>query len=297
MNADYVDVLFGRQSFKIPSRVTGIDGHVYIVEEQIGSGGNAVVCQCVAERDGAIYAIKFLTSSKDANRLPRFQLETRITERLAAARHDHLVRFITSGVTVSQAFDRRRNRKVSSDMPFFIMERAAKTLREFLATSDEPVPQEIYYAQFRGLVGALETLHQHTIHRDIKPENILILGERWAISDFGLCEPIDVDQRSDLTRIGEIPGPRFWLSPEANNRSVGVQEDICSASDVFQLAAVFWWVVTRRHPSGILTREDWTGADCLFDPISKALQHSLRRRYENARQFSQAVVRAIDEVR
>src|SRR5438874_6622958 len=60
-------------------------------------------------------------------------------------------------------------------------------------------------------------------------------------------------------------------------------EEISSASDVFQLAAVFWWVVTRRHPSGILTREDWTGAERLFGPVSKALQHSLSRRYEKDR--------------
>lgn len=295
MIVDYVDVLFGRQSFKIPSRVKGSDGHVYVVEDQIGSGGNAVVCQCSSERDGAIYAIKFLASSKDASRLPRFLLETRIIENLAAARHDHLVRFVASGVAASLAFDRRKQRQVSVQMPFFIMERASKTLREFLAATG-PVAQEIYYAQFRGLVGALEILHEHAIHRDIKPDNILILGERWAISDFGLCEPIDNDPERDLTRIGEIPGPRFWLSPEANNKSVGLPEEICSASDVFQLAAVFWWVVTRRHPSGILTRDDWTGADRLFDPISKALQHSLQRRYQSASDFKRAVVNAIDEV-
>lgn len=295
MTVDYVDVLFGRQSFKIPSRVKGSDGRFYMVEDQIGSGGNAVVCQCASERDGAIYAIKFLASSKDANRLPRFLLETRIIEKLTAARHDHLVRFIASGVAEAVSFDRRRQRNVSVEMPFFIMERASRTLREFLAATG-PVAQEIYYAQFRGLVGALEILHEHAIHRDIKPDNILVVGERWAISDFGLCEPVDSDPGKDLTRIGEIPGPRFWLSPEANNRSVGLEEEICSASDVFQLAAVFWWVVTRRHPSGILTREDWTGAERLFGPISKALQHSLQRRYQSASDFSRAVVNAIDEV-
>lgn len=295
MSGDYVDLVFGRHGFKVPSKVKASDGHVYVVEEQIGSGGNAVVCQCTDERDGTVYAIKFLTSSKDASRLPRFQLETRIIEKLTAARHDHLIRFVASGEANSLSYDRRRRQRVSTVIPFFVMERASNTLRGFLAASSEPVAREIYFAQFRGLVGALEILHGHAIHRDIKPDNILVVGERWAISDFGLCEPIGDDGGKDLTRIGEIPGPRFWLSPEANNRSVGVQEEISSASDVFQLAAVFWWVVTRRHPSGILTREDWTGADRLFGPISKALQHSLSRRYESATQFGEAVIQAIDE--
>jgi serine/threonine-protein kinase len=295
MSGDYVDLVFGRHGFKVPSKVKASDGHVYVVEEQIGSGGNAVVCQCTDERDGTVYAIKFLTSSKDASRLPRFQLETQIIEKLTAARHDHLIRFVASGEANSLSYDRRRRQRISTVMPFFVMERASNTLRGFLAASSEPVAREIYFAQFRGLVGALEILHGHAIHRDIKPDNILVVGERWAISDFGLCEPIGDDGGKDLTRIGEIPGPRFWLSPEANNRSVGVQEEISSASDVFQLAAVFWWVVTRRHPSGILTREDWTGADRLFGPISKALQHSLSRRYESATQFGEAVIQAIDE--
>lgn len=296
MQAEYIDVLFGKRGFKVPSKVKGSDGHVYVVEEQIGSGGNAVVCQCTDERDGMIYAIKFLAHTRDVNRLPRFQLETRLIEKLTHARHDHLIKFMASGEAQSHYFDPKRRQNVPFTMPFFVMERATMTLRSFLASSPGPVAQEIYNAQFRGLVGALELLHEHAIHRDIKPENILVVGERWAISDFGLCEPVEDVAEKDLTRAGEIPGPRFWLSPEANNRSVGLQESISAASDVFQLAAVFWWVVTRRHPSGILTREDWTGAERLYGPISTGLQHSLSRRYQGAKQFSEAVIAAIDDL-
>lgn len=295
MHGDYIDVLFGQRGFKVPTKVQGSNGHLYVVEEQIGSGGNAVVCQCTDERDGMIYAVKFLANSKDINRLPRFQLETRLIEKLTHARHDHLIKFIASGEAKSLYYDHKKRQHVPLTMPFFVMERASMTLRTFISSSTEPVAQEIYNGQFRGLVGALEILHEHAIHRDIKPDNILIVGERWAISDFGLCEPVENNGQKDLTRVWEIPGPRFWLSPEANNRSVGLQEEISSASDVFQLAAVFWWVVTRRHPSGILTREDWTGAERLFGPISTALQHSLNRRYQSATQFCEAVIQAIDE--
>lgn len=296
MRGDYIDVMFGKRGLRVPSKVQGSDGHVYMVEEQIGFGGNAVVCQCTDERDGMIYAVKFLASSKDPNRLPRFQLETRLIEKLTHTRHDHLIRFIASGEVQSLRYDHRRRQHVSLTMPFFIMERASMTLRGFLASSPLPIAPEIYNAQFRGLVGALEILHEHAIHRDIKPDNILVVGERWAISDFGLCELVEDDGGKDLTRAWEIPGPRHWLSPEANNRSVGVQEEISPASDVFQLAAVFWWVVTRRHPSGILTREDWTGAERLFGPITTALQHSLSRRYQSAKQFCEAVIQAIDDI-
>lgn len=290
----WVDVLFGQRSFKVPSRVRGSDGHLYAVEEQIGFGGNAVVCQCADERDGTIYAIKFLASSKDSSRLPRFQLETRLIEKITSARHDHLIRFIASGEASGQGYDRKRRQYFSTSMPFFIMERASESLREFITKSKSPITPEIYLAQIRGLVEALEILHEHAIHRDIKPENILVVGERWVISDFGLCVVHGGGETKDLTRVGQIPGPRFWLSPEANNRSVGLDDEICSASDIFQLAAVFWWVVTRRHPSGILTREDWSGVEKLFEPIFNGLQHSLTRRYGTARQFGEAVRQAIN---
>jgi serine/threonine protein kinase len=296
MRGDYIDVLFGQRGFKVPQKVHGSDGHVYVVEEQLGYGGNAVVCQCTDERDGMIYAVKFLTNLRDPKRLPRFHLETRLIEKLTFSRHDHLIRFIASGEAKSLSYDRKRRQYFPVTMPFFVMEKASMTLRDYLASSALSIEPEVYNAQFRGLVGALEILHEHAIHRDIKPDNILVVGDRWAISDFGLCELVDDKGEKDLTRVGEIPGPRFWLSPEANNRSVGLQDEISSASDVFQLAAVFWWVVTRRHPSGILTRDDWTGAEKLFGPISTALQHSLNRRYQSAKQFCDAVTNAIDDV-
>lgn len=292
----WVDVLFGKRGCKVPSKVKASNGRSYSVEEQIASGGNAVVCECADEIDGSVYAIKFLTMPKDFSRLPRFQLETRLIQKLTEAQHDHLVKYVGSGEVAGLVYDPRRRQNIPTSMPFFIMERASMSLRQLVVDSSDPIAPEIYFAQFRGLVAALGILHQHAIHRDIKPENILVVGERWAISDFGLCAPLEVEEGGrDLTIEGQIPGPRFWMSPEANNRSVGLQDEISFASDVFQLAAVFWWVVTKRHPSGILAREDWTGSHKLFDPIAKALQHSLSRRYESASDFGMAVTRAIDQ--
>ncbi|WKJ92194.1 protein kinase [Methylomonas montana] len=288
----FVDILFHKKRFKIPERITGTNGKFYTVQEQIAEGGNAVVCECADESDGEVYAVKFLTNTREDSRSERFEIERQLMQSLTALRHDHLIGSITSGTVDSSTFDKRQ-KECKLTLPFVIMERANCSLREFVKNEKVPIEYEIYSAQFRGLVSALELLHRHAIHRDIKPDNILVIGERWVISDFGLCSLLDGCGGQDLTPSWQVPGPRFWMSPEANNKAIGLSEEITFASDVFQLAAVFWWVVNRRHPSGILSREDWIGAEYLYEPVARGLQHSLNRRFSTANEFGTAVVQAI----
>ena len=290
----WTDIVFRGRGISVPLKIKGKNGKTYTVQDQIGTGGNAVVCDCEDDIDGTVHAVKFLTNSADASRLPRFELETELLESLAKSNHDHLIRFITSGLAVGERIDSKKKKKIAVNIPFVVMEKANCTLREYVAKLVDAIPPEIYVAQFRGLVGALELLHCHAIHRDIKPDNILVIGDRWLISDFGLCSMLVKSSGKDLTEEWRVVGPKFWMSPEANNISVGLPDEIGVASDIFQMAAVFWWVVNRRHPSGILIREDWTGINELYDPIAKALQHSLARRYATANEFSYAVRRAIN---
>lgn len=288
-----VDIIIRDASYSVQDRILASDGFYYSVEDRLGAGGNGVVHQCTREADGEIYAIKFLTSLDDARRRARFERERGIMFTLSGVAHDHLIRVITDGTV--RASQRIKRREVEKAMPFVVMEKADLSLREFIKNEVTPVSSAVYMAQFRGLVSALELLHQYAIHRDIKPDNILVVGERWVISDFGLCAVVDESgDGADLTRHWEVVGPRFWMSPEANNRSIGLDEEISFASDVFQLAAVFWWVVNRRHPSGILCRDDWSGLAHLYGPVARALQHSTGRRFESATAFKAAVVDAIE---
>lgn len=291
----YIPLVSGRSniSLSVSQRIVGENGRIYTIQEQLGEGGNAIVCECADEADGSVYAVKFLVNSRGASRSERFELEAEILQKLSRFNHSHLISYLTNGLCKAECLGKNKKR-ISINVPFVIMERATCSLRDFIRGSSEQIPPEIYMAQFRGLVNALEVLHQHAVHRDIKPENILVVGERWVISDFGLCAPLEKAEGVDLTLHWQIPGPRFWMSPEANNRHVGLNDEINFASDIFQLAAVFWWVVNRRHPSGILVREDWIGIDSLFVPISTALQHSQTRRYVTAGQFEAAVVSAIN---
>jgi eukaryotic-like serine/threonine-protein kinase len=280
----------GDTFFECPETVRTEAGRIFEVGDRIRAGGNGVVHQCTDAATGYEYAIKFQLDLRVA-RLRRFSREQQL---LAELKHDHLMLYEGHGDREATKVRRQNGGRVvrgKCRLPFIVMQLARANL--FETVKDQKVSQEIYFAQFRGLAHALGFLHKKAIHRDIKPENILVIGERWVLSDYGLCDIRNSHHQDRITRNWEVVGPRFWMSPEANNRSVGRREPINAASDVFQLASVFWFVVNRSHPTGILSRTDWSGPDALFDPIFKALHYDCRVRPANGTEFASMIDAAV----
>ena len=272
--------------FDVPALLTSDNGRVYEVGDRIAAGGNGVVHKCTNAATGDEFAVKFQLDLR-ADRLKRFSRER---ELLSGLQHDHLIIYQDHGNAAGQRF--RRGRTVgAATIPYIIMELARATLAEIIRTAD--VPQEVYASQFRGLAHGLGLLHTRAVHRDIKPENILVIGERWVLSDYGLCDLHDTSPDERITPDWMIVGPRFWMSPEANNRSVGRTDVINAASDVFQLASVFWLVVNRCHPTGVLERADWTGPEPLFDPVFRALHYNPATRPIDGAVFAAQIEAAI----
>ncbi len=259
-------------------------GQQYEITDRINAGGNAVVHRCLDSSTGEEYAIKFQLDHRD-NRLKRFSQEQKLLQLL---QNDHLITYHDHGTVNSEQVSGKNSKQTK--LPFVVMELAEKTL--FSQAKCKNFGSEIYFAQFRGLTKALATLHQHAIHRDIKPDNILISGERWLLSDYGLCAFLD-DDKEQLTKLNEIVGPRLWMSPEANNRSIGKNDDIDKSSDVFQLAAVFWFVVNKTHPTGVLTKNEWQGPAKLFEPIFNALHYDKNIRPKDGEEFAKQIEDAI----
>lgn len=265
-------------------RATGSERR-FEVGERLGSGGNAVVHRCTDFYTGEDFAVKFQLDLR-ADRRERFAREQRLLEQLS---HDHLIRYDTHGSVDGTHVQGKQRRP--RNIPFIIMELATTSLAALVRKSD--IPKEVYYAQFRGLARALGILHTKAVHRDIKPENVLVVGDRWVLSDYGLCDPLDAKPEDRLTPDWATIGPRFWMSPEANNRSVGRSDEICAASDVFQLASVFWYVVTRNHPTGVLHRDDWNGPEALFPVVHRALHHRTASRPIDGAAFATSIEAAI----
>ncbi|WNZ25306.1 protein kinase [Leptolyngbya sp. NK1-12] len=283
-----ISIPFNGQTYILPDEIIGIDNSKYRILEMLGRGGNGSVFECENAATGETFALKVLLNLKTP-RSERFEREIQVISRLS---HEHIVTYITHGrMSISSASrreTRHRNRSYSSqfDVSFIIMRKADSNLREFLTQSSSPLRFEDYYGQFVGLAKALEKLHAVAMHRDIKPDNILISADVWQISDFGLCALIE-ETKEQLTKAEEAVGPRYWMSPEAVSKAMGLGDVINCCSDLFQLASVFWFVVTRRPPIGILTMDDWSGPPSLGQLLLDTLQHNPLRRPRSTTEFLQ----------
>lgn len=176
--------------YSISQEIRAESGEIYDVQDYLGRGGNATVYE-VIDCEGVSYAVKFLLNLSPKS-VGRFRQETRV---LRDANHPHLIKCVDEGIIKG-----KRDGK-SYDIPFMIMEKADLNLKQYLKNRGS-VKFEEYISQFCGLSEALAKLNQKVVHRDIKLENILVIGERWVLSDLGLCSYIDEREHEDLTEIG-----------------------------------------------------------------------------------------------
>ncbi|MCW5222727.1 serine/threonine protein kinase [Verminephrobacter aporrectodeae subsp. tuberculatae] len=284
----------GQTYYSIPDALAGDDGRTYIVGEHINSGGNAVVHACYERLTGDSYAVKFQVELRNRRR-ERFEREIQLLRELD---DPHIISFVASGTVRGTRMAKQHHRPGRplqagthvDDVPFVVLSLAAASLAEH-ARSPNQIPNATYLGQFIGLARALTKINCKALHRDIKPENILVVGETWAISDFGLCDLTvgGVDLSADNERIG----PAFWMSPEALNKQLGCGDLMGEGSDVFQLASVFWYVACGRHPTGIVRRDDWKGPEHLYPVIERALFHTKEDRFTSSEAFKDALIEAV----
>ena len=235
---------------------------------RLGVGGHAAVYECF-DKQGNAWAIKFmLNPSKKAKK--RFLQEIDVLLKL---NHPHII------LCVDYREINATTRSDHIDIPFLVMEKADMNIVDYMRKLNGNVMYDIYAPQIRGLSDALNHLHTIAVHRDIKPENILVRGETWLLSDLGLCTAIEEDERLDMTRTQERVGPKYWLSPEAADRIYFGNQKIDTASDVYQLCAVFWFIITRRYPLGLIETDDYSLFDTqVCQELIKALKYNRGKR-------------------
>src|SRR5262245_17476786 len=125
-----------------------------------------------------------------------------------------------------------------------------QTLRERLG---EPFPLETFWRLSGECVQALSAAHaKGVVHRDIKPENLMLThGGEIKILDFGIAlrserHPGEVgsdDSTSSVEQARRPAGTPRYMAPEAHYGG-----NIDERTDIFSLGAVFYEMLTARHP-------------------------------------------------
>ncbi len=212
----------------------------YVLVEQIGVGGMAIVYRAIDRNTGHSVAVKVLKPefNRDAEFVSRFQREAEAASKMT---HHNIVNLLDVGM--------------DGENRYLIMEYVkGKTLKEVIQEKGRlsaPVAVQITIR----ILSALQHAHQNgIIHRDIKPQNILVHADgHIKVADFGIAR---MANSSTLTRGDSVMGSVHYFSPE---QAQGKGTDV--TSDLYSVGVTLYEMLTGRVP---------------FDgdsPVAIAMQH------------------------
>lgn len=178
------------------------------------------------------------------------------------------------------------------------------TLEQELARGRPPLRTGAGY--ILQALAALEYAHERGVtHRDLKPSNMLLTPEGvLKLTDFGLARTLD-DPR--LTQTGAVVGSLHYISPE----QVRSDPDVDLRTDIYSLGAVLYEVVTGGKPFPLDNSFALMRAHLETDPepphvrtpgvpaeisqvVLRAMAKRREDRYASAREFRQALIRALE---
>src|SRR5712692_2052157 len=273
------------------SRIAG-----YVLEEQIGRGGMAVVFRAVDERLNRRVALKLLAPALAADQAfrQRFIRESRAA---AAVDNPHIIPVFEAG---------------EADGILYIAMRYVRggDVRS-LVTQAGPLPPGRVAEMISQVASALDAAHESgLVHRDVKPANMLLDASSRAgeadhvyLSDFGLTKAALAV--TGLTGTGQFLGTLDYIAPEQiEGKPVdGRVDEYALACAAFELLtgkppfereaamAVMYAHLSEPPPSLTSRRPDVPQAvDQVF---FKALAKAAADRYATCRDFSEALREAL----
>ena len=275
--------------FAAGSRVAG-----YLLEQEIGAGGMAVVFRARDDRLDRLVALKLLTPwlAADEDFRHRFLRESRAA---AAVDDPHIIPVYEAGEADGVLFIAMRyvvggdiRSRLRRDGPFAAA-RAAAVL--------SPVASALGAAHGAGLV-----------HRDVKPANMLVDSrpgrpDHVYLSDFGLAKTRSASVQ--LTRTGLNLGTVGYMAPEQiEGREVDGRTDqyalACAAFELLSGAvpfereqdlAVLYAHLSEPPPSLSARRPDVPAA--ADEVLARALAKAANDRYPSCRHFIEALRQAL----
>lgn len=246
----------------------------YVIERELGRGGQSVVYLARDERLGRCVALKVLRSLGPGSEevLQRFRREVAVTTRLA---HPGICPVHDAGLDEGNAWIAMRYIEGEPLQHWLQASRADNAGTTAEEASRESFVQDLItppstttllparsvpgrtrlpriLAVFEEAARALHAAHESgVVHRDVKPGNILVTRDDHAvILDFGLAG----DELADatLTRTGDLFGTPAYMSPEQLSRG-SVRTD--RRTDVWSLGVALYESVAGARPFVEPTRE------------------------------------------
>ncbi|MBT3219968.1 MAG: protein kinase [Proteobacteria bacterium] len=205
----------------------------YIVESELGQGGNAKVYRVRHTQLATLHALKVLTMPSRTVQ-HRLRTEGRVQ---AALRHPNIV-------AVSDIID-------IDGSPGLVMEYIqGPPLDSFLKKHELTIAQADELAV--GIIDAIREAHSlELVHRDLKPANIMLAitptGLVPKVTDFGLAKILAGEgQGMSHTQSGVAMGTPAYMAPEQIRDSKKVDK----RADIFSLGAVLYEMVTNHRAFG-----------------------------------------------
>src|SRR5947208_5477256 len=201
----------------------------YELLEEIGRGGQGVVFRARQKSLNRTVALKVISLGQWASKahLKRFRLEAE-----AAARLEH------SGIVPIHEVGERDGSCYFS-MQFIEGGQLDEVVKR------EPMPIRRAVELIANVARTVHYAHEHGIlHRDIKPGNILLdaKGEPH-LTDFGLARLVETE--SSVTHTLDVIGTPSYMAPE---QAVGNNAAVSSVTDVYELGAVLYQLLTGKPP-------------------------------------------------
>ena len=254
----------------------------YNVISLLGTGGMAVVFECIDVYTNKTVAIKILKEEllKEPGMLEDFKREVKASVQMS---HPNIMEIYTEGV-----WNKR---------PYLVLEYLkGETLLDKIEFYTKFAVKEACEIMTQ-LLDAISYTHEHKIlHRDIKPQNIFYLSNGTVkLGDFGIAK-----NEKEAENHGKILGSVHFLAPE-----ILKGEPFSIASDIYAAGITFFQLVTGVLPFDGSTKEvadAQVKKSCpapssfvtlipkeLDEIILKAVDKNPKNRFKNADEFKQAI--------
>ena len=189
-------------------------GSDYIIQEKLGSGGQANVFLVTKKGEAQKYAAKVFKKENNS-----IYIEIKILEELKHYNNPYIINIIENGKG-----EIVRNNRETKNLTYFIMENAPNgNIFDYIYCRKSGLGELHSKIVFQKILKGFECCHEHNIcHRDIKLENLLLDDEYIPkICDFGLA-------CFNSNNITHDCGTKQYKPPEINgkNKYDGIKVDI-----------------------------------------------------------------------